>query len=84
MLRKKVYVLRDNFYVLRDNFYVAARCSTVCGLRGGGWMAWAEKTQTRLYRVAVQPRGVLSMSVTGRGGRGLSGAGRALTLTRRD
>ena len=84
MLRKKVYVRRDFFYVLRDNFYVAARCSTVCGLRGGGWMAWAEKTQTRLYRVAVQPRGVLSMSVTGRGGRGLSGAGRTLTLTRRD
>ena len=70
MLRKKVYVRRDFFYVLRDNFYVAARCSTVCGLRGGGWKAGAEKTQTRLYRVAVQPRGVLSMSVTGRGGRG--------------
>lgn len=52
------------------------------GLKGR--KAWAEKTQTRLYRVAVQPRGVLSMSVTGRGGRGLSGAGRTLTLTRRD
>ena len=40
------------------------------GEESGMRKAWAEKTQTRLYRVAVQPRGVLSMSVTGRGGRG--------------